>query len=162
MAGHGAPRLTSFNYYGFALYSVTSCTFGRRPIFNEVAWSAEVSRQLLQQASRHRFDVSAYCFMPDHVHILLDVTAADSDFRRLMNAWKQATGFAYKRATGCRLWQSGYFDHVLRRDEDRLEVIPYLLANPLRAGLVEDIRDYRFWGSGVWSRDELIEAVQER
>ena len=84
--------------------------------------------------------------MPDHVHILLDATAVDSDFRRLMNVWKQKTGFAYKRATGCRLWQSGYFDHVLRQDEDRLEMIAYLLANPLRAGLVQDIRDYPFLG----------------
>ena len=98
--------------------------------------------------------------MPDHVHVLLEATATDSDVRRLMNTWKQKTGYAYKRATGCRLWQNGYYDHVLRRDEDRLRVMAYLLANPLRAGLVEDSRRYPFWGSGVWNRDSLLEAVQ--
>jgi hypothetical protein len=49
---------------------------------------------------------------------------------------------------------------VLRQDEDRLRVIAYLLANPLRAGLVRDVRDYPFWGSGVWDRDQLLDAVQ--
>jgi REP-associated tyrosine transposase len=50
---------------------------------------------------------------------------------------------------------------VLRQDEDRLKAIAYLLGNPLRAGLVTDIGQYPFWGSGVWRRDELIEAVQD-
>jgi putative transposase len=162
MAGHGAPRLTSFAYRGFAAYSVTCCTFGRRPLFTEERCVEDVSGQLLQQASAYRFDVPAYCFMPDHVHVLFEATAADNDFRRLMNTWKQQTGYLYKRATGSRLWQSGYFDHILRQDEDRLKVIAYLLGNPLRARLAERIDDYPFWGSGVWSRDSLIEAVQDR
>ena len=133
MAGHGAPRLVSFEYRGLAAYSLTSCTFQRAPIFTERCWVTEVSRQLLQQAARHRFDVPAYCFMPDHVHVLLEATAGDSDLRRLLNSWKQGTGYVYKRATGARLWQSGYYDHVLRQDEDRLRVIAYLLGNPIRA-----------------------------
>jgi hypothetical protein len=37
----------------------------------------------------------------------------------------------------------------------------YLLGNPLRAGLVTDICDYPFWGSAVWSRNELIDAVRD-
>jgi putative transposase len=99
--------------------------------------------------------------MPGHVHVLFEATTAESDFRRLMNMWKQKTGFTYKRATESRLWQSGYFDHILRQDEDHLRVIGDLLANPLRARLVEDICDYPFWGSGIWSRDELIDAVRD-
>ena len=99
--------------------------------------------------------------MPDHVHVLLEATAGDSDLRLLLNSWKQGTGYAYKRATGSRLWQSGYYDHVLRQDEDRLRVIAYLLGNPIRAGLVTDFCDYPFWGSGVWSRDALIDAVRD-
>ncbi len=56
--------------------------------------------------------------------------------------------------------QNGYYDHVLRQEEDPRKVIAYLLANPLRAGLVRDVRQYPFWGSGVWERDQLVDAVQ--
>lgn len=98
--------------------------------------------------------------MPDHVHLLLDATSPTSDFRRLMNVWKQKTGYAHVRATGARLWQNGYYDHVIRQDEDRLDVIAYLIANPLRAGLVKDVDQYPYWGSGVWERHRLLEAIQ--
>jgi putative transposase len=105
------------------------------------------------------FDVSAYCFMPDHVHLLLDATSSGSALRPFVNTWKQHTGYEHARETGVRLWQHGYYDHVLRRDEDRLAVIAYFLANPLRARLVRDLRRYPFWGSGVWDRDDLLESV---
>ena len=72
----------------------------------------------------------------------------ESELCRLMNSWKQQTGYAHARATGSKLWQNGYYDHVLRKDEDRLGIIAYLLSNPLRAGLVSDLRRYPFWGSG--------------
>ena len=135
MAGHGAPRLKSFAYRGFLAYSVTVCTLERRRVFNEERWVKTASGQLLQQAGEQQFDVSAYCFMPDHVHVLLEANADGSDLRRVMNRWKQRAGYAYKRATESPLWQSGHYDHVLRRDEDRLEVIAYLLADPLRAAI---------------------------
>ena len=89
--------------------------------------------------------------MPDHVHVLVEATATNSALCRLVNNWKQGTGYAYKRSTGSRLWQSGYYEHVLRQDEDRVKVIAYLMSNPIRAGLVRDIREYPFWdlASGV-------------
>jgi putative transposase len=141
---------------------VTCCTFGRHPWFAEARLVAVVSEQLLHLAGVKGCDVSAYCFMPDHVHLLLEATSIESDFRCLMNVWKQKTGYAHKLATGSRLWQNGYYEHVLRQDEDRLQVIAYLLANPLRAKLVEDLRQYPFWGSGVWGREQLLDAVQGR
>jgi hypothetical protein len=60
------------------------------------------------------------------------------------------------------LWQGGFHDHVLRQEEDRRAAIRYLIANPIRAGLVVDVRDYPFWGSGVWSREELIQTLFDR
>ena len=98
--------------------------------------------------------------MPDHVHLLLVARSENSDFRRLMNTRKQKTGYGYMRRTGERLWQQGYYERVLRKDAQRLDVIDYLIANPLRAGLVRDIHDYPFWGSGVWTRAQLLDAIQ--
>jgi REP element-mobilizing transposase RayT len=53
-------------------------------------------------------------------------------------------------------------DHVLREEEDRAAVIRYLLENPIRAGLVTALRDYPYRGSGLCSRDELIETLFDR
>jgi REP element-mobilizing transposase RayT len=47
------------------------------------------------------------------------------------------------------LWQRGFHDHALRRDEDQQQVARYIIANPLRAGLVEKIGDYPLWDA-IW------------
>jgi len=63
--------------------------------------------------------------------------------------FKQRSGYAYRRLTGDRevLWQKSYYDHVLRRDEDLSDAARYIWGNPVRAGLVDNARDYPYSGS---------------
>ena len=42
-----------------------------------------------------------------------------------------------------------HYDHALRKDEDVKKIARYIIANPLRAGLVEKIEDYPYWDA-VW------------
>jgi REP element-mobilizing transposase RayT len=93
-----------------------------------------VTRHLLHLAEARDFAVSAYCFMPDHVHVVLEATSAESELYRLMNNWKQQTGYAYARSTGSKLWQNGYYDHVLRKDEGPARHHCLSSVDPLRAG----------------------------
>jgi len=58
-----------------------------------------------------------------------------------------------------RLWQEGYYEHVVRKDEVLPELVGYILRNPVRAGLVADPTEYPYWGSQVYSREELREYV---
>ncbi len=44
-------------------------------------------------------------------------------------------------------WQRSFYDHALRTDEDLVHTARYVLANPVRAGLVHDFRDYPLCGS---------------
>jgi hypothetical protein len=56
----------------------------------------------------------------------------------------------------------GFYDHVLRAEEDRAAVIRYLLENPIRAGLVRNLLEYPYWGSGLCAREELLEVLYDR
>ena len=47
------------------------------------------------------------------------------------------------------LWQRGYHDRALRRDEDLKAAARYIVMNPLRAGLVKRPGDYPLWDA-VW------------
>ncbi len=62
----------------------------------------------------------------------------DADFRECVRLFKQRTSFEWKRHSGTELSQRSYFDRVLRADEDTCSVAHYILANPVRAGLVKD------------------------
>jgi hypothetical protein len=47
------------------------------------------------------------------------------------------------------VWQKGFYDRALRSDEDVAAVARYIVANPLRAGLVDSVREYPFWDA-IW------------
>ena len=85
--------------------------------------------------------------MPDHLHLLVEGKDNNSDMRRFISSYKQSTGFHYKKKTGQPLWQVNYYEHVLRSEEDRTNVARYIFDNPVRKGLVEDFKKYKFLGS---------------
>jgi putative transposase len=88
--------------------------------------------------------------MPDHVHILLRGDLPGSDLPAFVFAWKQSSGYRYRRAYAQRLWQVGYFERVLRDEEDTETLVKYILGNPVRKGLTSALGDYPYawsaWG----------------
>ncbi len=88
----------------------------------------------------------AFVLMPDHVHWLIRLTG----MVRLSMAVKEVKGGSARRInrslerTG-RVWQPGYHDHALRREEDMRAIARYIIANPVRAGIVKRIWDYPHW-----------------
>ena len=98
--------------------------------------------------------------MPDHVHFLIVGLNDNSDFKRFCKLAKQRSGSLHARKHGGPLWQEGYYDRVLREGDDSLTIARYLLANPVRAGLVAAPIDYPYLGSDRWTVAELIDAQQ--
>ena len=78
---------------------------------------------------------------------MISSRALDADLPRFISAFKQQTGFQFVRQHRARLWQDGYYDRVLRSDEDTLDVVRYILDNPVRAGLVALFDRYPYSGS---------------
>jgi hypothetical protein len=49
---------------------------------------------------------------------------------------------------------------VLRSEEHTLDVVRYILANPIRAGLAKNLNEYPFSGSRVFSSEQLMDGLQ--
>ena len=159
----GRPEhLKAFDYLGVHRYFLTFCTFDRRHIFLTRERVDAVNEQFLRAAVDERFAVLAYCFMPDHLHLLVEGQAADSDCCRFIARAKQLSGFHFQKMFGQRLWQRYGFERTLRSNDTTLSVARYIVENPIRAGLVERIQDFPFLGSAVYSIDEILEAVEWR
>jgi hypothetical protein len=58
------------------------------------------------------------------------------------------------------LWQAGYYDRVLRNDDATADVVRYIIQNPVRAEIVESPTSYPHWGSGLYSREQLLDFIQ--
>lgn len=153
------PRLAPPNYVGVKQHFLTICTEKRYPFFLEAAVVSLVCEQILRAATEQQFEITAYCFMPDHLHALVTGREERSDLCRFVGLAKQRSGFTFGRTNPRRLWQEGYYDRILRSDESLFDVVRYVVTNPLRAGLVERLVDYPFWGSAVYAREEIVDFI---
>jgi putative transposase len=118
-----------------------------------------VLSQISRAASERDFAVLAYCFMPDHLHLLLHGQSESADCKAFISLAKQYSGYYYTQQFRGRLWQRYSYERTLRKEDHSLTVARYILENPVRANLVESVADYRFAGSLVCELTELIESV---
>jgi len=162
MAVHRPSRLRSFTYVGLHRYFLTFCTFERRRHFEAADIVHRVWSQIVRAADDEEFEVHAYCFMPDHLHMLVAGAADYSDGRRFISRAKQFSGYEFSRARGSRLWQEYGYEHTLRDTDDGAGVVRYILENPVRAGLAATPDAYRYSGSMRYSVPELLTAVTWR
>jgi putative transposase len=155
-------RLAHSEYLGFNHYYLTLCTYKRTRLFLDSSLVNLVLSQFLRTAAVERFELPAYCFMPDHLHAVATALAVSSDLERFVRLVKQQTGHLVIAQRNRRLWQASYFDRTLRREEALSGVIAYIIANPVRAGIAVSPADYPHWGSSLYSREEILEFVRDQ
>ena len=157
-AGMAHPSGTLRSQYpGLVRVFVTATAHRRRAAFRDALVAQHTISELLRTAQLARVEVSAYCVMPDHVHILFAGLNEDSCVPLAIRSWKQATGYWYRKQRSERLWEPNYWDRALRQRDYSREILEYLLSDPLRSGLVQRLEDYPFIGSVRWTQRELIE-----
>ena len=139
-------RLDSISYTSEETYFITTCTLNRRKVFVNTDFFDVCRDELLALSERFGFSTDAYVFMPDHVHWLCEAQRDGAGLEQFVALWKQRTGFAWSKRAGSRLWQKGYYERVLRPNDDALGIARYIVENPVSALLVGDVREYRYVG----------------
>lgn len=84
--------------------------------------------------------------MPDHLHWLF-ILGANVTLQKTLHCFKgrSARRINQRNNRHGAFWQRAYHDHALRDDEGVKALARYIIANPLRARLVEDIGRYSHW-----------------
>ncbi|MBC5722696.1 transposase [Flintibacter sp. NSJ-23] len=82
-----------------------------------------------------------YVIMPNHIHVLLRITQETAEasprptLMQAMAAWKSLSTRRWNRMTGNageKLWQQGYYEHIIRDDNDFMAHWTYIDQNPAR------------------------------
>jgi putative transposase len=154
-------RLAGVRYVGSQRYFLTFCTAKRHRAFEKTEIANGCLWQLRRRAAVYDIALVAYCFMPDHVHLVVYGASERADLREFVVSFKQVTGFEYRQRHGRSLWQPGYFDRVLRDDEATKTVARYTLENPIRAGLATRLGEYPFAGSDLYDLQGLLTAWED-
>ena len=126
------------------IYLVTTVTQSRCPVFARFDAARLLIDVLRQESASGRAQTLAFVVMPDHLHWLLVL-----DEGAVLSAVVQAVKSVSAHRLGAKLWQRGFYDRAIRREEDVQAVARYVVANPVRAGLVARVGDYAHWDA-VW------------
>ena len=127
------------------IYLLTAVTRNREPLFADCRTGRFLVRQFQQAHTDDLADSLAWVVMPDHFHWLVELK--NSTLPALMLAIKSHSARAINAHLGRTgsLWQKGFHDRAIRYDEDLLAAARYIIANPIRAGLVSRVHDYPLW-----------------
>ena len=161
------PRLKEYDYGQPGYYFVTICAAGKKHLFGEVAAGqmerttvGVIAAEEVEQIGRHRENVriEKWVVMPNHIHMIVRITGRDMTCHvrpaldRFSHPEKGALPMvigAYKAAVTRRvraamtshgptaLWQGRYFEHVIRNEQEYLQIVRYIDENPLKWELDE-------------------------
>ncbi|WP_248750792.1 transposase [Pseudomonas sp. MWU15-20650] len=126
-------------------YLVTAVVHQRRPLFRDFYLGRLLVAELKRAHDAGQVNSLAWVIMPDHFHWLFELN--DTTLPDVMRQTKSRSTLSInrKRCTQERFWQRGYHDRAVRTEEDLRKVARYIVANPLRAELVEHLGDYPLW-----------------
>lgn len=139
-------RLTGYDYSANGSYYITVCTRDKQHILGHsvgggvldapyVALSniGSVAEMYLKRIP----GIDTYVVMPNHVHFVVSIAAEGGPM--WASAPTQALGSLVRsfktlstKAVGQKLWQRGYYDHVIRNEADYLRIWQYMDENPVR------------------------------
>ncbi|MBM3474001.1 MAG: hypothetical protein FJX75_12090 [Armatimonadetes bacterium] len=99
---------------------------------------AEMVQRALLHFAGERYELIAWCLMPNHVHLVLRPLPGH-ELDEIMQSRKSYTAHAANRLLGRTgsFWQTEYYDHLIRDEGEFEHAIDYVLRNPAKAGLEE-------------------------
>ncbi len=152
-------RLTNYDYSQNGAYFITICTQNREKILSKISVGTglpdcpqamaellpygEIADKYIRQmgAFYNYLSVDKYVIMPDHIHLLITVSGQsrtpvptqetgidnrNSTVSKFVSTFKRFCNKEYGR----NIWQSRYYDHVIRNQQDYDEIWQYIENNP--------------------------------
>jgi len=147
--GHAALRKGRASMSN-GVYLVTSTTIERTRVFENFHAACAASRCFEDRVVLGDAAMLAWVLMPDHAHWLIELREHDA-LGAVVNRIKSASARHANRVLERKgaLWSAAFHDHALRAEDNLPGTARYVVANPLRAGLVKSIGDYPFWNA-IW------------
>ena len=125
-------------------YFFTLVTAGRRPWLGTRAGRLALGQAMRAVRADQPFETIAIVALPDHLHAVWKLPEGDADFPRRWRRIKQRTTRRLRRDADLQgpIWQSRFWEHWIRDEEDLRRHVEYVHYNPVRHGLVDTPADW--------------------
>jgi REP element-mobilizing transposase RayT len=145
-------RLPDFDYSdpGQVYFVTIRAQKGRaagKPPFQDPGLAMKIVCALDYLRNRKGVSLLCYCLMPDHLHLILSPSKLSVSLIDVMRDFKSyTTRMAWSSGWSGRLWARSFYERAVRSESELMEICRYMLANPVKAGLVEAAEDYLYSG----------------
>lgn len=128
------------------IYHIILRGINRQTIFEDDEDAVKFLYTLEKYKQENEYKLYAYCLMGNHIHILIEEKEEDlgNSMRRIGASYVYWYNWKYERIG--HLFQDRYKSEVVENDKYLLAVLRYIHQNPLKAGIVKDIKEYK-WSS---------------
>jgi len=140
------PRLERGLVNGFIYHVINRGNCGQQIFHDDKEY--EIFMELMAEAkAMYDMKILAYCLMPNHFHFLLQPAMA-KELSKYMQWLMTSHVRRYHSSHGSsgHIWQGRFKSFIVESDMHLLTVAGYIEGNPVRAGLVNSARDWR-WSS---------------
>ena len=143
-------RLKQYDYAEEGVYFITFCTKNRAPLLSHIVGRGDLTppqvaltdigkivAEIIENTEKvyANITVDNYVIMPNHVHVLIRISEGNGGVRAprptVNEIIKGIKGLA-TRKIGFSIWQTGFYDHIIRDDEDYQIRFRYIEENPAR------------------------------
>ncbi len=132
------------------VYLLTTVCHERQPLFADAATARATMAVLSAPATWPQASAQVWVLMPDHWHGLIELRGGETVSRTLQRLKGLVTHTVRQiRGEAIAVWQTGFHDHALRREETLVAAARYVLENPVRAGLCERWSDWPWRGGAM-------------
>ncbi len=144
-----------------ALYHVIARGNRHQPIFLDENDYNSYLYLLRVYKKRFGFLLYAYVLMENHVHLLMEVE--EVPLSRIMHdlQFRYTRKFNFRHKKDGHLFQGRYKAILCDRDAYLLELSAYIHLNPVRAGIVKNLREYSWSSYGTYVKKNAQSLVAE-
>ncbi len=116
--------------------------------------------------NKHPFDIDAIVILPEHLHCIWTLPERDADYKTRWTLIK--IGFSRcipktERRSDSRvkrgergIWQRRYWEHLIRDDQDFQRHVDYIHWNPVKHGLVSQVKDWPYSSFHSYVRRNIL------
>lgn len=136
-------------------YFFTVVAKRRRPVFADKYFQSALKNAITHTRDGMPFKIIGFVLLPDHLHTIWTLPEHGSKYSTRWRLIKTRV----TQECGDGIWQPRYWEHVIRDDADLHRHLDYIHWNPVKHGLVTNVRDWswssfhRYANAGIYSLD---------
>jgi putative transposase len=143
-----------------SIYFITASVSQKKFLFQAPPIAELLLDVLLHYRAQQKYLLHEFVVMPNHFHLLITPEQA---LERAVQLIKGGFSFRIKKELGFggEVWQSSYYDHRVRDEEEYSRIRTYIQENPVRAGMVSSPMEYAYGSAmGRWVLDEVPQRLK--